>query len=167
MGLSGLVDGGAFDRGKATEDGERRELRAADGGLGCFIADLARSAEILSRHTPFLPPALPPPWILSILGPVPPPADSQEPTGLAVEDADEVGEVVEDGEVVLDHDHVVVLLEQRADRLGGVDALLHVQVRRRLVEPVGGGGGRAARAGEKEAAMGQRANQFGKGSCGR
>ncbi len=56
-------------------------------------------------------------------------------TGLAVEDADEVREVIEDGEVVLDNDNVVVLLEQRADRLGGVDALLDIQVRRGLVEP--------------------------------
>ena len=63
-------------------------------------------------------------------------------TGLAVKDADEVREVVEDGEVVLDDDDVVVLLQQAADRLGGVDALLHVQVRRRLVEPARGRGGR-------------------------
>ena len=69
-------------------------------------------------------------------------------TGLAVEDADEVGEVVEDGEVVLDDDDVVVLLEQRPDRLGRVDALLHVEVRRGLVEPARAGAAR--RDGEKE-----------------
>jgi len=52
----------------------------------------------------------------------------------AVQHADVVGQVVEDGEVVLDDNDVVVLLQERADRLAGMDALLDVQVGGGLVE---------------------------------
>mmetsp|Transcript_30853 Transcript_30853/g.75673 ORF Transcript_30853/g.75673 Transcript_30853/m.75673 type:complete len:285 (-) Transcript_30853:192-1046(-) len=37
---------------------------------------------------------------------------------------------------MLDDNNVVVLLEKRTDRLGGLDTLLHIQVRRRLVKHV-------------------------------
>mmetsp|Transcript_25210 Transcript_25210/g.64046 ORF Transcript_25210/g.64046 Transcript_25210/m.64046 type:complete len:241 (-) Transcript_25210:765-1487(-) len=56
--------------------------------------------------------------------------------GHAVEAADEVGEVVEDGKVVLHADHKDLGAEQRADAARSVEALLDVQVRRGLVEHV-------------------------------
>lgn len=57
-------------------------------------------------------------------------------SGLSVEAADEVGEVVEHGEIVLDRDHVFVLAAELADGLCGAQTLAHVQVGRRLVEHV-------------------------------
>ena len=56
--------------------------------------------------------------------------------GLAVEDADVVGEVVEDGEIVLDDDDVAVWTEERADQATSREALLHVQEGRGFVEHV-------------------------------
>jgi hypothetical protein len=51
-----------------------------------------------------------------------------------VQAADEVGEVVEHREIVLYHNDVLVRLDEGADGHGSLQALLHVQVRRRLVK---------------------------------
>lgn len=56
--------------------------------------------------------------------------------GHAVEDTDEVGEVVGDGQVVLDGDNVDFGAEEGTDDAGGVETLLNVEVGRRLVEHV-------------------------------
>ena len=55
---------------------------------------------------------------------------------LPVETTDEVGEVIEDGQVVLDGDYVVVGREQLTDDLGSLQPLLNVQVTRRFIKHV-------------------------------
>mmetsp|Transcript_20895 Transcript_20895/g.53905 ORF Transcript_20895/g.53905 Transcript_20895/m.53905 type:complete len:308 (+) Transcript_20895:927-1850(+) len=57
-------------------------------------------------------------------------------TGHAVEAAHEVGEVVEHAQVVLDANHVALGMQQGADAARGVQTLLDVEVRARLVEHV-------------------------------
>mmetsp|Transcript_36848 Transcript_36848/g.75170 ORF Transcript_36848/g.75170 Transcript_36848/m.75170 type:complete len:414 (+) Transcript_36848:691-1932(+) len=65
--------------------------------------------------------------------------DNAVPSGLAVQDADVVGEIIQHREVVLHHEHVPprpVDLDQLSDHVRGRETLLHVQVRGRLVEHV-------------------------------
>ena len=52
----------------------------------------------------------------------------------AVQATNVVGQVVEHGQVVLDHYNVALLSNQAADDLGSLETLLHVQVTRRFVE---------------------------------
>lgn len=56
--------------------------------------------------------------------------------GLTVENADEVGEVIKDGQIVLDDNDVVIITEKRANDSGSSQTLLDIQVRRRLVKHV-------------------------------
>ena len=61
-------------------------------------------------------------------------SDDAVATRDAVKAADKVGEIVEDGEVVLDDDDVALGAREAANRPSGAETLFHVQVRRRLVE---------------------------------
>ena len=56
--------------------------------------------------------------------------------GLSVENADEVGKVIEDGQIVLDDNDIVIGAEQTADLAGGSETLLDIQEGRRLVKHV-------------------------------
>lgn len=56
--------------------------------------------------------------------------------GLTIENADEVREVVKDGQIVLDNDDVVIVTEKRANDSGGGETLLDIKIRRRLVKHV-------------------------------
>ncbi len=53
-----------------------------------------------------------------------------------VENADEIGEVIQDGQIVLDNDDIVVWTEKRSDDGGSLETLLDIKVGRRLVEHV-------------------------------
>ena len=54
----------------------------------------------------------------------------------AVQTANEIGQIVEDGKVMLDHNDVIGRCQQFANRSRCIQTLFHVQVRRRLVEHV-------------------------------
>lgn len=56
--------------------------------------------------------------------------------GLTVEDANVVGEIVEDGQIVLDDNDVVIITEQRPDDASSAQTLLNIKVGRRLIEHV-------------------------------
>ena len=62
--------------------------------------------------------------------------DNTVDSWLSVENADEIGEVVENGQIVLDADDVVVRAKQAANLASGSKTLLDVQERGRLVEHV-------------------------------
>lgn len=66
--------------------------------------------------------------------------DHSVDTRYSIEDTDKVGQVVEDGQIVLDDDDVDLGVEEGADEPGGVETLLDIEVRRRLVEHVAGSG---------------------------
>jgi hypothetical protein len=55
---------------------------------------------------------------------------------LTVQDANEIGQVIEDGQIVLYDDNVVIWAEQGADGSGSGETLLDIEVRRWLVEHV-------------------------------
>ena len=57
-------------------------------------------------------------------------------SGATVQDADVVGEVVENRQIVLDDNDVVVISEERANDRGSSQSLLDIEVGRRLVEHV-------------------------------
>lgn len=56
--------------------------------------------------------------------------------GATVQDADVVGEIVENRQIVLDDNDVVVVSEERANDQGSTQSLLDIEVRRRLVKHV-------------------------------
>ena len=60
--------------------------------------------------------------------------DDAVSAGHAVETADVVGQVVQDGQIVLDDNDVCLVAHQLPDGQGGVEPLLDIQVRRRLVK---------------------------------
>ena len=55
---------------------------------------------------------------------------------LSVETTDEVGEVIEDGQVVLDGNDVAIWGQKLANDLSGLQSLLDIEIRRRFVEHV-------------------------------
>lgn len=55
---------------------------------------------------------------------------------LAIQNADEVGQIVEDRQVVLDYDDVVIWAQKFTNRTGRAQTLLNIQIGRRLVEHV-------------------------------
>ena len=55
---------------------------------------------------------------------------------LTVKATDEIGKIVQDGEVVLDEDNVVVMSLKSSDQFCTVDTLLDIEVRGRFVEYV-------------------------------
>lgn len=55
---------------------------------------------------------------------------------LTVKNADVVGEVVQDGQIVLDHDDVVVIPQKRANDLSSAESLLDIKVGTGLVKHV-------------------------------
>lgn len=57
-------------------------------------------------------------------------------SGASVQNANVIGKVVENGQIVLDDDDVVVVTKERADDLGSTQTLLDIKVGRRLVEHV-------------------------------
>ena len=63
-------------------------------------------------------------------------SDNAVNTGFSIETADKVGQVVQNGQVVLDNDDIVGDAQEGANGSGGVETLFHVQVRRGLVEHV-------------------------------
>jgi hypothetical protein len=56
--------------------------------------------------------------------------------GFSVENADVIGEIVKDRQIVLDDNDIVVVAEQRTNNLGGTQTLLDIEIRRRLVKHV-------------------------------
>jgi hypothetical protein len=63
-------------------------------------------------------------------------------SGLTVENADEVGQVIQNGQIVLDNNNIlltngdILVSEETADGASGVETLLNVEVRGRLVEHI-------------------------------
>lgn len=55
---------------------------------------------------------------------------------LSVQAADEIRQIIEDGQIVLDHNDVVVMCLQVPDHGGALDSLLDVEVRSGLIEDV-------------------------------
>ena len=61
-------------------------------------------------------------------------SDDTVSAGSSIEAAHEIGEVVEDGQVVLDDNDELVRCEEISDRNGRLQPLFYIQVARRFVE---------------------------------